>query len=125
MLRERISLAALAGLWLMAGLAGPAGAQVPRQTLQPAPTHWLQFGYAIDASADTLIVGAPDSVRNNDTSNCQASPIGFGVVGVYKKAASDWVLSQELWHDFFPATDTTGWEPRFGSRSPCAATRWP
>jgi hypothetical protein len=117
MTSRTISGAVAAGL-LICGTALPAGAQVPRQLLTPPPNHWLQFGYALDASAATLVVSAPDSIRNNDASNCAINSAstgsGYGAVAVYSKSGSDWVLSQQLWHDQIAPNDFTDYEPRFG-----------
>jgi len=104
-------------VWLACIIAAtPAGAQMWRGAVTPPPNHFLQFGRAVDASSDTLVIGAPDSIRNNDASNCSIAYPGFGAVAVYTRtAAGAWALSQELWHDPFSSGDTTDWEPRFGN----------
>jgi hypothetical protein len=111
--RSRVSV--LWALGLALSFTATANAQFFRQRVSPPPFHVLQFGQAIAASADTVVVGAPDSVRNNDASNCSIAYVGFGAAFVYKKDAisNAWTLNQELWPPTF--TDTTNWEPRFGS----------
>ena len=118
MTSEHISRAVVASL-LMCAIALPAGAQVPRQTLQPAPTHWLQFGYAIDASADTRHRRcAPDSIRNNDASVCSlASPhrLRCRSPSTPSPASRLGVEPAAVARLRSPPPIPTGWEPRFGN----------
>jgi hypothetical protein len=100
---------------LSAATGAPAWGQVPAQFIQPPPFRWLEFGQNIAASPDTLVTGAPDSIRNDDTSDCNVALSGFGAAGVYAMSGSQWSISQELWHDFYPAMDTLDHEPRFGA----------
>lgn len=109
----RVLLSCLALVALGTIAAAPAAAQVHGKVVSPPANHWSKFGIAVDASPDTLVAGATDSIRNDDATNCSFAYPGFGSVAVFTKGTSGWTLSQTLWHDHF--TDTNDWEPHFGS----------
>jgi hypothetical protein len=92
--------------------AGPADAQnFVTKVRAPETTKWKWFGNTIAMDSNTMVVSAPESIRNADTSNCTFANIGYGAVAIYKKSFGNWNYSQKFWHD--PVTTTN--EVKFGN----------
>ena len=121
---KRFTGALATGLVLFLAVSS-AKAQQFQQKVVPPPFNWSHFGETLDSDLDTLVVGAPNSIRNNDTSNCTIVQSDYGAVAIFKKVAGSWALAQTLWHDPYPTSDTFTYEPRFGSAVRYAGTLWP
>ena len=106
----------ISGLSLLLPLlaAGEARAQdFKTQIRAPETTKWKWFGNTVALDSNTLVVSAPESIRNGDTSNCSLAYIGYGAIAVYKKGFNgNWNYAQKFWHD--PPPTTSDNEVKFG-----------
>src|SRR3954452_18145464 len=62
-------------------LAGHAHAQqLVTQLHAPEATKWRWLGTSLAIDANTFVSGAPESLRNADTSNCSTALPGYGAI---------------------------------------------
>jgi hypothetical protein len=81
-------------------LTGQANAQqFVTQLHAPEPANWRWVGTSLAIDANTFVTGAPESIRNDDDTDCPNARIGYGAVAVYKKNGNTWSYAQKLWHD--------------------------
>ncbi|HEX2735440.1 MAG TPA: hypothetical protein VHM70_27755 [Polyangiaceae bacterium] len=103
-------LAAVFGLSSFALAPAAHAQQFATQFLAADSLNWKQVGLALAIDANTFVVGAPESIRNNDSTNCSLALSGYGSIGIYKKSGNAWSYAQTFWHD--QTTETN--EIKFG-----------
>lgn len=81
-------------------LTGRAHAQqFTTQLHAPDATAWRWLGTSLAMDATTFVSGAPESIRNQDISNCSTALPGYGAIAIYKKTGSTWNYAQKFWSD--------------------------
>lgn len=85
---------------LASAFVTPARAQqFVTQLHAPEANNWRWGGTSLAIDANTFVTGAPESIRNADTSYCPDARSGYGAIAIYKKSGGSWTYAQKFWHD--------------------------
>lgn len=101
----------LLGLLAFAVVGQAHAQQFVSKLHSPESNLWRWTGWSLAIDSNTFVTGAPESIRNADTSDCSKALVGYGAIAVYKKTGNTWNYAQKFWHDTTTATN----EIKFGN----------